>query len=210
MEQQRPSGGIAQFLMIFMFMLALLVVFDPSLRSAMGNAVGYIFWPTISFGNRYPIWTIFFCGIITVTLSTTIRHYFIDWVETAKAQKQMSAFSKEFRKAQLSNNTYKIKKLTEMQPEIMAKQSKLMMSQMKPMGFTMVIIIAIFTWLWLFIEDLSSHTITLPWEANWDLEKFFVLPNWIFIYSLISIPFGQVLQRALKLLSFKKRLSEVP
>jgi hypothetical protein len=36
-----------------------------------------------------------------------------------------------------------------------------------------------------------------------------VLPNWVLLYSLASIPFGQVLARALRWMDFKKRLVEI-
>ena len=33
-----------------------------------------------------------------------------------------------------------------------------------------------------------------------------LLPNWVLLYSLMTLPFGQVLQRLLKLFSFSKKL----
>ena len=36
-----------------------------------------------------------------------------------------------------------------------------------------------------------------------------VLPNWVLLYSLLTLPFGQVLTRVLKYFSFSKKLKEL-
>lgn len=209
MEQQK--SGFSQFILIFMFLLTLFILFDPSLRIGIGNAIGYLLNKPIGFDYKFPVWTLWFASLISVALTTILRHYFTNYVENAKNQKLMSAFQKEFFDARKNNNLHKIKVLTEMQPKVMQMQSSLMMEQMKPMVFTMIIIIGIFTWLAVFLHYVDYKAIAVPWDNHWSINidynapysNTWIIPHWIILYSLLSIPFGQFLLRILKLYSWE-------
>jgi uncharacterized membrane protein (DUF106 family) len=182
-------------------------MFDNNLRMATAEMVGWILDPLIGFNGTYPILTLLCAGIIMTGISTLLRHFNTDWVETARSQKIMGVFNKELRKAQMNQNANKIKKLKEIQPEMMQKQMKTSKSQMKLMPVTMLIVIPIFAWIgWYFIPGLSSKIISVPWAFNVSLTSVTVLWHWILLYSMFSIPFQQVLQGCLKLFTFKRKL----
>jgi len=96
-----------------------------------------------------------------------------------------------------------------MQPKVMEESMKQTTTQMKLMPVTMLIIIPIFAWLAVFVGNMDSALITVPWSKVADLNDTYVLPSWVLLYSLISIPFGQVLSRGLRYFSFKRRLKEL-
>jgi len=74
----------------------------------------------------------------------------------------------------------------------------------------MLVIIPIFAWLANFVYiDLQSTAFSVPWSFNADMKHSNVLPNWILLYSLLTLPFGQVLTRVLKYFSFGRRLREL-
>jgi uncharacterized membrane protein (DUF106 family) len=206
-----PKQNMSGQLMIMLIMFfAISILFTPELRMILGNAVGFVFFPAIGFGGLFPIITLMLAGMLMILLSTVLRHFFVDWVSQARNQRIVSAFQKEFRKARLENNTYKIKKLTEVQAEIMQKSMSGMNSQMKLMPITMAVIIPVFAWLYIFVSfDVPTTIISVPWYWNTDLNASSVLPNWILLYSLVTLPFGQVLARVLKYFSFRKRLLEL-
>lgn len=209
---QRPaSPAMGGQLMILMVMfLAVMIIFTPQVRDTIGDAIGFVFMPVIGFGGLYPIFTLILAGCLMIFFSTILRHFFVDWVEAARNQRVVSAFQKELRKARLENNMYKIKKLTEVQAEVMQKSMTGMNSQMKLMPVTMIVIIPIFAWLYIFVSESIPTTIfSVPWYWNTDLNGINVLPNWILLYSLVTLPFGQVLARTLKYFSFRKRLLEL-
>jgi len=202
--KQNMSGQLMIMLVMF---FAISILFTPDLRMIIGNAVGFVFYPAVGFSGLFPIITLMLAGLLMIFLSTILRHFFVDWVSQARNQKIVSAFQKEFRKARLENNTYKIKKLTEVQGEIMQKSMSGMNSQMKLMPVTMAVIIPVFAWLYIFVSlDVPTTMISVPWHWNTDLNASSVLPNWILLYSLVTLPFGQVLARVLKYFSFRKRL----
>ncbi len=210
--EARAKSFTSRYITIFAFLLALFVLFDQTLRSWLGQAVGYVLMPLIGFSGQYPIPTLFLAGIIMTGLTVVLRHFFTNYVAMAESQKIVNAFNKELRQARVDNNKYKVKKLTEMQPQILKRSMDMSSSQMKLMPLTMLVVIPIFAWLAVFMGSISGQPqtfIDVPWALNINLNGTTVLPNWVLLYSLISIPFGQVLLRALKYFEFKKRMDEI-
>ena len=197
----------SRMLLIFVFIMAIFVMFDRDLRTALGKIVGYGLEPLWGFDGSIPVVSLFITGAFMTTLSIVVRHFFTDYVKQTRSQKIMSAFNKEMSAARKENNTYKLKKMMELQPKMMEESMKQTTSQMKLMPVTMLIIIPIFAWLAVFVGNLDSAVITVPWSNFADLNKSYVLPAWVLLYSLISVPFGQLLSRGLRYYTFKKRLN---
>lgn len=193
-------------LLIFVFIMAVFVMFDQDLRTALGEVVGMGLEPLWGFGGSFPVVSLFLTGAFMTCLSIVVRHFFTDYVKQVKSQKVMSAFNKEMQAARRENNTYKLKKMMELQPKMMEESMKQTTTQMKLMPVTMLIIIPIFAWLAVFVGSLDSTAITVPWSDHADLNASYLLPAWVLLYSLISVPFGQLLSRGLRYFSFKKRL----
>lgn len=200
-----------QLIVMMALVVALVVMFDNNLRLALGNIVGYGLDPVVGFGGREPVLTLLFTGLLMGFFSIIVRHLFVDWVDMARNQRISSAFQKEFRDARIHNNTYKLKKLNELQPQIMAQSFKASGTQMKLMPVTMLVVIPIFAWLANFIYISVAYTtstiVSVPWSYNTDMMSSNILPNWVLLYSLVTLPFTQVLTRVLKYFSFRKRLN---
>ncbi len=199
-----------QMIVLFAFMIAMLVMFDNNLRQGLGKIVGLGLSPVVGFDGQLPMLTLLFTGLLMSFFSISVRHLFVDWVGQARVAKMTSAFQKELRQARQSNNTYKLKKLTELQPQMMSQSMKSSQTQLKLMPITMLVIIPIFAWLANFVDfDLESTTFSVPWALDASMKNSNILPNWILLYSLMTLPFGQVLTRTLKYFSFSKRLREL-
>jgi len=199
-----------QMVVLFAFMIAMLVMFDNDLRQGLGKIVGTGLSPLVGFDGQLPILTLLFTGLLMSFFSISVRHLFVDWVGQARTAKMTSAFQKELRQARQSNNTYKLKKLTELQPQMMSQSMKSSQTQLKLMPITMLVIIPIFAWLANFVYlDLESTAFSVPWALDASMKNSNILPNWILLYSLMTLPFGQVLTRTLKYFSFSKRLREL-
>mgnify|MGYP001242475162 FL=1 len=197
-ELQPPAIGGTFLTMAFM----LWIIINPELRDFMGESAGTILEPRISFDYQYPVLTFLFAGIAMISFTTIIRHFIIDWEKMAEIQTKMGAYNKEMGEARQSGNEAKMKKLFAMQPQIMLLQTEMMSNQMKPMAFTMIIAIPIIMWLRIFVNGLNLQVMSLPWEPNYSLdESLWILPHWILVYSGLSLPFGQVIMRILKIAS---------
>ncbi len=198
MAKQQSSMGFFLLLMV-----AMLILFDPKTRAGLANIVNYVFFPLFGFHYKYPVLTIFLAGSVVIIISALIRHFATNWVEMAKMQDMVSFFQREYRKALKSQNKYKIKKLQALQTEIMKKQSEVSSQQMKLMPITLIIFVPIFTWMWEFLLSLAEkgyhYYIDVPWKLHVSLFTSHVLPNWILLYSLLSIPLTQIIQYILRL-----------
>ncbi len=202
----QQGASLSQTFMIFLFMMTIIIIIDPSMRRSAGLTVGAVFEPLIGFDGKYPVFTLMCASMIMVSFSSVLRHFFTDWYETARSQKIMSTYQKELREARMAGNQNKVKKLMEKQGEIMAYQSKIMLSSMKSMVFTTIVAISIFTWLFTFFDSLDYQYISLPWAARWSMmDNPYIFPNWVLIYSLISIPTGQLILRILKIIEFRPK-----
>ena len=206
-EAQPPAMGGMLITMLFM----IYIMINPGMRDGMGNLAGSILEPYIGFGGEYPIITIFVAGLIMITSNTVVRHFLIDWNLAAEIQFKMAEYNKALREARSSNQEGRMRKLMSMQPKVMSMQGEMMSNQMKPMAFTMIVAIPIIMWLYKFVEGLPLQELSLPWNPRWDLiEKWWFLPHWILIYSLLAIPFGQALQRGLKIMGNWSEIKRLP
>ena len=200
--QPPPMGGML-LTMLFMFW----IILNPELRDGMGEIAGTVFGEKITFDYQYPILTFLLAGITMITFTTIIRHLMIDWEAAAEIQNKMAAYNKEMGDARRSGNEARIRKLMSLQPQVMVLQGEMMSNQMRPMIFTMLIALPIIMWLRIFVEGMNYRIISLPWEPKYSLtEDLWFLPHWILVYSALSLPFGQILMRGLKILSIKSRI----
>ena len=193
-----PAMGGMLLTMLFMFY----IIMNEDLRDGMGAFAGSIFGSKITFDYQYPAITFLLAGVTMISLTTLIRHVMIDWEAMAETQTKMAAYNKEMGEARKSGNEARMRKLMALQPQVMVLQSEMMSNQMRPMMFTMIIAIPIIMWLRIFVEGMDHPVLSLPWEGNYDLEdSLWFLPHWILVYSALSLPFGQILMRGLKLVS---------
>ncbi len=200
-----PPKRKGSFLTIITFAVVFLVLFDNNLRQMLGRWVGAVLDPIIGFNHHYPVLTIMIAGTIMVLATTAVRHFTTDWLEMAKTQAYMREFNKEFMQARKENNTYRMKTLGDKQPEVMQKQQEMSSRQLKNMPMTMIIVIPLFAWLYLFITSLEYTFYTAPWNPTVDMFGKTVFPHWILLYMTLSIPFGALVQKTMKYLAWKER-----
>ena len=178
-------------------------------REQVGSYLHFVF-QYIGFDGKYPVSTLILAGLIMTSASSIVRSIMSDPIKMAKNQHIQKQFNQEMRTARLENNLYKTKKLTEQQPKIMAASMSASQDQMKVMPVTMLIVIPIYAWVFYFLNNHVADTlINVPWSQGVELLSSFVLPSWILIYTLISIPIGQLVNKTVRHLLLKKRLAEL-
>ena len=79
----------------------------------------------------------------------------------------------------------------------------------------MLIVVPIFLWVRYFVDvtlgAAGTQIISVPWAMNAInlIDVYWFLPAWILIYSLISIPLGQIIMRSVRAIQFKRYLSRM-
>jgi len=206
-EEEVKPPAMGGMLLTMLFMVYILI--NPEMRAGMGDLAATILEPKIGFEHEWPVLTFLFAGVLMISLTTIIRHILIDWEKVAEIQTKMAAYNKELSEARRSGNNPRLNKLMTMQPQVMVLQSEMMSNQMRPMMFTMLIAMPIIFWLCFgennFVDRMDLKVMSLPWEPNYSLtDRLWILPHSILIYSALSLPFGQILMRLLKLSSLNK------
>ena len=220
--QQPMMSSKTMIGMLFVFVIMFAVA---GFRQQIGGALDFVF-QFIAFDGEYPVITLVIAGIIMITLGTIVRGFLQDPLKMARNQQIQSDFNKEFRQARIENNLFKMKKLQEIQPQITAMSMQQSTDQMKVMPITMLFVIPIYAWVWFFLStgDVDNPgkyfcegnpifdawgyvRVNMPWTAI-DLNGtlFLNFPVWIFIYTMISLPIGQIENRLIRLYLLKKEL----
>ena len=206
-QVQNQAPPMSSKTMIGMFLVLIIMMVVMQFRSQIGGALDYVF-QYIAFDGQYPVLTLIIAGLVMITISTIVRSLMSDPIEMAKNQQIQSDFNKEFRQARMENNLFKMKKLQEMQPV---------------MPVTMIFLLPMYAWVWYFINpadgaipggdyfaagEALAH---LPWSASFDLNTMLVgfFPAWIIIYTMVSMPIGQIENRLLRYYFLRKHLRQL-
>lgn len=205
-NKAQGSSNLILYLVFFMFIIFIL---GGGLGNTLGEYFGILLEPVIGFGGEYPVLTLASAGIIVVFLSSFFTNLFTDWVAIGKAQEVNKAFQKELRKARQEGNTNRVNKLMKMQPQIMKKQTEASSGMMKPMLFLFIFIIPIFYWLRGFLAEMPYYYFTVPWADQVSLFGRTVIQNWLLLYFVFSLVFGQIIRQGLKWLGWSDRWKNI-
>ncbi len=206
------KGAFTRFLMIFLFLLAIVALFDPTMAQGFGFIAGVILYPIIGFGGKYPVVTVLLAGAMTTGVSSILRDHYTDWVKMVRFQKVNSSWQREYREALRKGNRSHMDKMNKIRQGFMKDQMDIQLSSMKPLAWTFFLFIVLFAWLNVFVNQTlaiyGGQYFAVPWASNVFVNYVpFLFPSWILMYSLLAIPIGQILTRVLKYLRFKRKLA---
>ena len=208
----RPmKGSFTRFIMIFLVLLAVVALFDPTMSQSFGAIAGFILYPVIGFGGRYPVLTLLIAGMMTTGISSILRDHYTDWIKMVRSQKTTAAWQKALREAMRKGNRSEVAKLNKIREGFMKDQMDIQVNSMKPLAWTFFLFIVLFAWLNVFVNATLAVTggqyFAVPWATNVYVTYVpFLLPSWVLMYSLLALPVGQILTRVLKYVRFRKRL----
>lgn len=205
------KGSFTRFMMIFLFLLAFVAILEPSMAQEFGSVAGFILFPLIGFGGRFPVVTVLLAGALTTGVSSILRDHYTDWVKMVKFQKLNGAWQRDYREAMRKGNKSQMDKLNKVRQGFMKDQMDIQLNSMKPLAWTFFLFIVLFAWLNVFVNQTLAVTggqyFAVPWAGNVYVDYVpFLFPSWILIYSLLAIPIGQILTRVLKYVRFKRKL----
>lgn len=201
MVSETLKNQIDRFLLALGFSLMIgIMVLGQSFRTAVGEAVGVLMNPVLALVGQENFHLILLVmASITAIYASLIQKYTIDWDLMRNTQERMKAFQKEFREAQLSQNTYMLKKLEEQRQEMMEDQMKMSKQQFKPMAYISIISVPLFMWAYYYISGHGSATMVFPFWGKQLLttHAFWYFQNWLYWYFICSLGVSQFIRKAL-------------
>jgi uncharacterized membrane protein (DUF106 family) len=198
-----PPGGSMMMMLMVMVLMTLLIM-NPGIRTTMGGIADPLLSPILPEESFFII-TVLILGTMSMLMNTVLRSFFLDPIEQAHIGHRQGQVRKMMNDARISRDPILQEKATVLQQQMMPEQLKVQMGAMKPMMFTMVIIIAVFSWLTTTVESFRVDYVSLPWASEWNLltDKFLFFPAWICAYICMSAPFGRVVDRHIKLIRYR-------
>lgn len=221
-----PQFKLSTMVLTFLFLLGILMIFDTGTRNQVAVALGYGLVPLLGFGEKYILLTMFLAAVLEMLLTAIAYNYTTDWVKAAKVQKWSAAFRKVQMEALRSGKKDKIDALKGKQLELTKLTSEMSINQLKGMAVTWFLVIAIYTWVGLFVACGSAGALHPPWACATSVNPLgnylsvggtsvsllhteWVVPLWFLIFSLYTIPSSLILRRYLKhysLLKYRRTL----
>jgi uncharacterized membrane protein (DUF106 family) len=213
-----PQFKASTMILTFLFLLGILMIFDTSTRNQVALLIGYGLAPVIGFAGHYLLLTMFLAAVIEMLLTAVAYNYTTDWVKAAKVQKWSAAFRKVQMAALRSGKKDKMEALKVKQQELTKLTSEMSINQLKGMAVTWFLVIAIYTWVGLFIAcgTFGSPAVPAAWACSTDsyvniggnvvqlMHKEWIVPLWFLIFSLYTIPSSLIFRRYLKEYSLRK------
>jgi uncharacterized membrane protein (DUF106 family) len=192
-----------RFLLVFGFSLMFgIMILGQGFRESVGKAVGILMNPVLAVvgeGNFHLILLVM--AAITAIYASLIQKYTIDWDLMRNTQENMKVFQKEFREAQLSQNTYMLKKLEDQRKDMMEDQMKMSKQQFKPMAYISIISLPLFMWAYYYISGHGAATMIFPFWGKQLLTStaFGPFQHWIYWYFISSLGVSQLIRKALNI-----------
>lgn len=177
-----------------------IMVLGQDFRDSLGAAVGFFMDPLISLvGESNFHLILFIMAAITALYASLIQKYTIDWELMRNTQEKMRVFQKEYREAQIANNTAVMKKLEEQRTKMMSDQMEMSKQQFKPMAYISIISLPLFMWAYHFISGHAGASLNFPFWGYQVLTDTVWGPiqYWIFWYFITSLAVSQLIRKAL-------------
>jgi uncharacterized membrane protein (DUF106 family) len=177
-----------------------IMVLGQDFREALGTAVGIFMDPLVNLvGEANFHLILFIMAAITALYASLIQKYTIDWELMRNTQEAMRMFQKEYREAQIANNTALMKKLEEQRTKMMSDQMEMSKQQFKPMAYISIISLPLFMWAYHFISGHAGASLNFPFWGHQVLtdKAFGPIQYWIFWYFITSLAVSQLIRKAL-------------
>ncbi|MDE1820101.1 MAG: DUF106 domain-containing protein [Euryarchaeota archaeon] len=145
--------GVSRFILFFLGFMGLYMLIDNSARNSIALAFGGLLAPAFGFGGHALLATMFFAAALEMGLSAVAYHFTTDWIESATVAHHQAAIRPLWMKAVRSQKKEHMEALKPHMDAIQVRQSKVTIAQFKGMVITWVLLIAIYTWMGLYIAE---------------------------------------------------------
>ncbi len=198
-QAQAMAGMMMPMLVMMGLMFAMYLI--PGLRPGLATVASTIIEPTIPFHDVWFIPAVAILGSSIMVVNTIIRGAFMDPLTQFHLNHRNKQIRKQLQDAQIERDTARADKMRRLQMEMMPDTMAMQSAMMKPMMFTIVFIIAIFSWMEQSAYGFRVDYVSLPWAPMWGMmdRVMWIFPAWIVTYIAMSAPLGRIIDRHIKI-----------
>ncbi len=199
-QNQAMAGMMVPMMVMMGLMFAMYLI--PGLRPALASMASTVIEPTIPFHDVWFIPAVAIVGSSLMVINTAIRGVFMDPLTQFHLNHRNKQIRKQLQEAQLERDTARADKMRRLQMEMMPDTMEMQSAMFKPMMFTIVFIIALFSWMEQSALNFRVSYVSLPWAPMWDMmdRVMWIFPAWIVTYIAMSAPLGRIIDRHIKIL----------
>ncbi len=192
--------------MLILLLMMILISTNSGLRIMLAGSAGSVIEPMLPFHSLYIVPTVFIVGSSIMVFSTILRSVFFDPLWQAHHGHRGRQIGRVLREARMNRDTAMTDKMERMQISLMPETFKMQSSMMKQMVFSIVFIMAIFSWMGNSVENFRVGFVSLPWLPMWSFKSkiMWIFPAWIATYIAMSAPLGRILDRHIKLFRYSR------
>ena len=204
--EEQPMPAMGSMMMPMLMMLGMMsLLFIPGVRPMLSDSADSVIGPLVPFHDKWFVLTVGLVGSSIMVVNTVLRSFFMDPLKQAHLGHRNKQMRLLMREATQSRDPVRLDKIQRMQQRMMPEQMETQTAVMKPMMFTFIFIIAIFSWMADNVEVFRVSYVSLPWNPTWDLTegRVIIFPAWIATYICLSAPLGRVVDRHLRLLRYR-------
>lgn len=203
-QNQAMAGMMMPMLVMMALMFAMYLI--PGLRPGMASVASTIIEPAIPFHDIWLIPAVAIVGSSIMVINTVIRGVFMDPLTQFHLNHRNKQIRKQLQDAQIERDTARTDKMRRLQMEMMPDTMAMQSAMMKPMMFTIVFIIAIFSWMEQSALGYRVSYVSLPWAPMWDMmdRVMWIFPAWIVTYISMSAPLGRIIDRHIKIVRMSR------
>ncbi len=167
-------------------------------RKILGQVMDLILGWLPDTGLSFPV-MLFILAAITGLYASLVQKYTMDWDFLRSQQERMRALQSSMRAAQLAGDQARIQSLQTEQMRMVSEQGKMMQMQFKPMLYIGIISIPLFMWIYFYIHNSGSISMTFPFWGTHDINETVLGPilYWFYWYFVCSLPVSQIIRKAL-------------
>jgi uncharacterized membrane protein (DUF106 family) len=174
-EYKPPQFKFSTFILVFLFFMGLWMLIDQAARNQIADLLGLGLYPAFGFSGRLPLLTMFIIGLLQMTISAIAYNWTTDWVESAKVQQHAKALRPLQMSAMRSGKKQHMEAIKPHMNDLSSRQSKMMIGQLKAMAVTWFLLIAIYTWVGLFLVSGCPQPAISPSATSLASTNTFVL-----------------------------------
>jgi uncharacterized membrane protein (DUF106 family) len=224
-----PAFKFSTFILTFLFLMGLLMIFDSNLRiQVAGSVFGIALWPLLGFSGQFPLLTMCLAAVLEMLATAVAYNWATDWVKAAKVQKWSSAFRKVQMAAMRSGRKDRIEALQPHQQKLTQLSSDVSLAQLKGMAVTWFLVIAVYTWVYVFLDGYCSapiqaglsgcksvvHTgsqvnVVISGAPVGLVHSYWIIPLWFVLFTFYTVPFSLLFRRILKHLTLRRYAEEL-
>lgn len=203
-----PEFKFSTFILVFLFMLGIIMLFDTSARNQIATLLGTsasqtgFLYDAIGFSSQHLLATMALVGAVEMLMTALAYNWTTDWIKAAKVQAWSAAFRKVQMNAFRSGKKDRIEALKPHQSRLTTLSSEVSIAQLKGMAVTWFLLIVIYSWVGLVIGaaavppgpyvDLGGAMVGLQGKI------FNLIPVWFLLFSVYTVPFSMLFRRLLK------------